>query len=34
MELGRHNVVRVASEDGDTVARGAVPYANRLIVGC
>lgn len=32
MELGGHDVVRVAGEDGDTVAGCAVPYANSLIV--
>ena len=34
MELGGHDIVRVAREDGDAVARCAVPYADCLVVGC
>lgn len=32
MKLGRHDIVRVTSKNGDAVARRAVPYADRLVV--
>ena len=32
VELGGHNVVRVAGEDGDALPRGTVPDANGLVV--
>ena len=33
MELGGHDIMGVASKDGDAVSGGAVPDANRLVVG-
>jgi len=33
MELRRHDIVRMAGKDCNALARGAVPYANRLVVG-
>ena len=33
VELGGHNVVRMAGEDGYTVPRCAVPNSNGLVVG-
>jgi hypothetical protein len=33
MELGGHDIVRVASQDSDALARCAVPDSNRLIIG-